>query len=43
MDGTAATLLTTQCNLVAGTLVPHATQRPDLQPLLQQILDFDVS
>ena len=43
MDGTAATLLTTQYNLVAGTLVPHATQRPELQPLLQQILDFDVS
>ncbi|TCD66595.1 hypothetical protein EIP91_001152 [Steccherinum ochraceum] len=43
MDGAAATLLTTQFNLVAGTLAPFAFQRPELEPLLQQVLDFEVS
>jgi hypothetical protein len=43
MDGAAATLLTIQFNLVAGTLVPFAMKRPELRPLLKKVLDFDVS
>ena len=43
MDGAASTLLTIQYNLAAGTLAPFAIQRPDLQPILKKIMDFDVS
>ncbi|KAJ7485009.1 hypothetical protein B0H11DRAFT_1148270 [Mycena galericulata] len=43
MDGAAMTLLTIQYNLAAGTLAPHALSRPELRPLLQQIMNFDVS
>ncbi|TCD66083.1 hypothetical protein EIP91_001841 [Steccherinum ochraceum] len=42
-DGAAMTLITIQYNLAAGTLAPHAFKRPELRPLLQQIMDFDVS
>ncbi|TCD62829.1 hypothetical protein EIP91_006370 [Steccherinum ochraceum] len=42
-DAGAFTLVTIQYNLVAGTVGPHALRRPELRPLLQQILDFDVS
>lgn len=37
------TLITIQYNLVAGTLAPHAFQREELRPLLDQIMNFDVS
>ncbi len=43
MDGAATTLITIQYNLAAGTLAPFAFKRPDLQPLLKRIMDFDVS
>ena len=43
LDGSTTTLLTIQYNLAAGTLGPHAFKRPELRPLLKQIMDFDVS
>ncbi|KZT19609.1 acyl-CoA oxidase [Neolentinus lepideus HHB14362 ss-1] len=43
LDGAAVTLLTIQLNLAAGTLAPYAAERPDLRPLLESILSFDVS
>ncbi|TDL17007.1 acyl-CoA dehydrogenase NM domain-like protein [Rickenella mellea] len=43
MDGAALTILTIQYNLAAGTLAPFAMIRPELRPLLQRILQFDVS
>ena len=43
MDGAATTLITIQYNLAAGTLAPFAFKRPERQPLLKQIMDFDVS
>ena len=43
LDLAAFTLLTIQYNLVIGTLAPHASKRPELRPVLQQLLDFDVS
>lgn len=43
LDGAAITLITIQYNLAAGTLAPHAFKRPELRPLLQKIMDFDVS
>ncbi|KAH8085466.1 acyl-CoA dehydrogenase NM domain-like protein [Cristinia sonorae] len=42
-DGAATTLITIQYNLAAGTLAPFAAKRPELRPLLQQIMNFDVS
>ena len=36
-------LLSIQCNLAAGTLAPYAESRPELRPLLKQILDFNIS
>lgn len=43
IDGAAFTLLTIQWNLAAGTLAPFALKRPELRPLLKQIIDFEVS
>ncbi|KAI9436922.1 acyl-CoA dehydrogenase NM domain-like protein [Lactarius indigo] len=43
LDGAAATLLTLQYNLCAGTLATYLPEQPDLAPLLQRVLDFDVS
>ncbi|KAH8085460.1 putative acyl-CoA oxidase [Cristinia sonorae] len=43
LDGAAMTLITIQYNLAAGTLAPFAFKRPELRPLLQQIMNFDVS
>ena len=43
LDGGAATLIGSQYNLVAGTLTRFARNRPDLQPLLKRVMDFDVS
>ena len=42
-DITAQILVTVQFNLVAGTLAPYALKRPDLQPLMKEILNFDIS
>ena len=43
IDGAAVTLLTIQYNLCAGTLATYVKGRPDLVPLLKQVLDFEVS
>ncbi len=43
MDGGAATLLTIHFNLCIGTLAMHYRKRPDLKPILQQLLSFEVS
>lgn len=43
MDGAMTSLLTIQYNLAAGMLAPFAAERPELRPLMQKILDFDVS
>lgn len=42
-DTTAHILVTIQLNLVAGTVAGFAVKRPDLQPLMKEILDFDIS
>lgn len=42
-DAAAITLIGSQYNLVAGTLARFARHRPDLQPLLKRVMDFDVS
>ncbi|KAJ7479856.1 acyl-CoA dehydrogenase NM domain-like protein [Mycena latifolia] len=36
-------LLTIQYNLAAGTIAPWAEKRPELRPILQKILNFEVS
>ena len=43
IDGAAKTLLTIQYNLCAGTLAAYVKGRPDIAPLLKQVLDFEVS
>ncbi|KLO15455.1 acyl-CoA dehydrogenase NM domain-like protein [Schizopora paradoxa] len=43
VDTQAMILLSIQCNLAAGTLAPYAESRPELRPLLKQILDFNIS
>ena len=43
IDGAAATLLTTQYNLCAGTLATYLREQPGLADLLQRVLDFEVS
>jgi acyl-CoA oxidase len=43
IDGAAETLLTIQYNLCAGTMATYLKGRPDLAPLLNLVLDFDVS
>ncbi|KAF8502765.1 acyl-CoA dehydrogenase NM domain-like protein [Russula emetica] len=43
IDGAAATLLTIQYNLCAGTLVTYLPEQPGLAPLLQRVLDFNLS
>jgi hypothetical protein len=42
-DGAAATLLTIQYNLCAGTLLTYLSGQPDLAPLIQRVMDFEVS
>ncbi|TCD67919.1 hypothetical protein EIP91_011783 [Steccherinum ochraceum] len=42
-DGGVMMLLSIQLNLVAGTIAPFARERPELRPVLQQILNCDVS
>lgn len=43
LDGGAFTLLTIQYNLAGGTLAPFAEKRPELRPLMNRIMKFDVS
>lgn len=43
LDAGAFTLFTIQCNLFVGTLAPFAMKRPELLPVLQAALDFNVS
>ncbi|KAI0249451.1 acyl-CoA dehydrogenase NM domain-like protein [Lactifluus subvellereus] len=43
IDGAAATLLTLQYNLCAGTLATYLPEQPSLAPLLQRVLNFEVS
>lgn len=43
MDGAAATLVTLQYNCCAGTLAMFVKKHPELETLLLQVLDFDVS
>jgi acyl-CoA oxidase len=42
IDGAAATLLTIQYNLCAGTLAMYLVEQPGLAPLLQRVMDFEV-
>ncbi|KAJ5169359.1 uncharacterized protein N7500_002142 [Penicillium coprophilum] len=42
-DIVAHLLFTIQYNLVAGTIGPYAMKRPDLRPVMEKILSFDVS
>ncbi|OQD99089.1 hypothetical protein PENSOL_c007G03857 [Penicillium solitum] len=41
-DIVAHIIFSIQYNLVAGTIAPYAMKRPDLQPVMQKILNFDV-
>ncbi|PYH92490.1 acyl-CoA oxidase [Aspergillus ellipticus CBS 707.79] len=41
-DTVAHIIFTMQCNLVAGTIAPFVLKRPDLEPLMKQLLHFDV-
>ncbi|KAJ5933849.1 Acyl-CoA dehydrogenase/oxidase [Penicillium verhagenii] len=43
VDGGAFTLASIQCNLFVGTLAPFAMKRPELLPILQSALEFDIS
>lgn len=42
-DIVAHILFSIQYNLVAGTIAPYALKRPDLRPVMEKILNFDVS
>ncbi|OQE13097.1 hypothetical protein PENFLA_c054G09892 [Penicillium flavigenum] len=42
-DIVAHILFSIQYNLVAGTIAPYALKRPDLRPVMDKILNFDVS
>ncbi|KAI0827408.1 acyl-CoA oxidase [Trametes gibbosa] len=42
-DGGAVALFSIQLNLMAGTLAPFAQMRPELRPLLEDVLAFRVS
>lgn len=41
-DIVAHIIFSIQYNLVAGTIAPYAMKRPDLQPVMEKILNFDV-
>ncbi|KAI0372497.1 acyl-CoA oxidase [Pilatotrama ljubarskyi] len=43
LDGGAVALFSIQLNLMAGTLAPFAQKRPELRPLLEDVLAFRVS
>lgn len=40
LDGAAITLLTIQYNLCAGTIARHARRRPELVPLVEDLLGY---
>lgn len=40
LDGAAMTLLTIQVNLVSGTISRHAAYRPELVPLVEDLLQY---
>ncbi|KAJ3878978.1 hypothetical protein F5051DRAFT_371864 [Lentinula edodes] len=42
MDGAATTMLSIHYNLVIGMIGPLLLHRPDLGPLLQKLLDFEI-
>ncbi|KZN85602.1 Peroxisomal acyl-coenzyme A oxidase [Penicillium chrysogenum] len=42
-DIVAHILFSIQYNLVAGTIAPYTLKRPDLRPVMEKILNFDVS
>ncbi len=42
-DGGAVALFSIQLNLMAGTLAPFARKRPELRPLLEDVLAFRAS
>ncbi|KAI0292231.1 acyl-CoA dehydrogenase NM domain-like protein [Multifurca ochricompacta] len=43
IDGASGSLLALQYNLCAGTLATYIHEQPSLGPLVQHVLDFDVS
>jgi hypothetical protein len=43
VDGAAGTLCTLQLNCCAGTLCMFASGRSDLDSVIQQVLDFEIS
>ena len=40
MDGGAVTLITIQVNLTSGTIAHHAVHRPELVPLVDDLLNY---
>ena len=42
MDGAVASLISLHLNLCAGTLARRAVGRPDLQYLLNKLLNFEI-
>ena len=42
VDRGAAAILSIQYNLAAGTVAPFAEKRPELRPLLDQVMRFEV-
>lgn len=43
LDAASFTLLTIQYNLMGGTLAAFAQKRPELQPIMDKVMKFDVS
>jgi acyl-CoA oxidase len=43
LEGGSVTLISIQYNLFVGTVAPFAQSRPELGPVLQRALNFDVS
>jgi len=43
VDASIIILLSIQINLAAGTLAPFVEHRPELRPLLDRMLKFDIS
>jgi acyl-CoA oxidase len=43
MDGSAFALIAIQYNLFVGTVAPFSLSRPELRPLIQQAMNFEVS
>lgn len=43
LDGASVALLGIQLNLVAGTLAPYVSKRPDLLGILEDIVTFRIS